>query len=539
MGQDNRCMENQLIPYVATPSFGVGRVLVLAPHPDDEVFGCGGAILRQVAEGGFVQVIVLTDGDHSPGHPDILAYGRTRREESINAANVLGYGTPIFWGLKDRGLEYGEQLVQRIAVQIQLFAPGFVFAPSVHEMHPDHRALGMASLEAVRRHGAALKLVMYEVGVPMPRPSMLLDISDIALRKQDAMACFSSQLQGQAYDQQIRALNCFRTYTLGPSVTSAEAYTVIDASELERDSLELYESEYQRQRSLGLPMMPKDIPLVSVIVCRHSELQFHNTLDSIAIQTYSHVEVIIVCSTRAASAIEVFACGRFPLRKVLVASTEGPAERANAGLKAASGEYFVFLDADDLFLPDHLEKLVRSLDESDAHAAYTGVKFVNPKGNVLGILDEPIDFAQRWAENFSPSNAVLVSRSMVEKGCQFDEVFGRLDYCGFWLQIAAHTAFQYVPKVSAICKSGHPALGSLIERQRLQTSLDDIRKELTEARVELNQLRAHIDQLSASNAVKAEQAYLLEKTVREIHASTSWKVTGPLRLLSGLLRGHR
>ena len=83
-------MENRLIPYVATTTFGLGRIIVFAPHPDDEVFGCGGAILRQVAEGGAVQVVVLTDGDYQPNCADTQMYGQTRREESRNAAQALG-----------------------------------------------------------------------------------------------------------------------------------------------------------------------------------------------------------------------------------------------------------------------------------------------------------------------------------------------------------------------------------------------------------------------------------------------------------------
>ena len=55
-------MEQRLIPYEATLNFAKGRLLVLAPHPDDEVFGCGGAIMRQMGAGGIVHVIILTDG---------------------------------------------------------------------------------------------------------------------------------------------------------------------------------------------------------------------------------------------------------------------------------------------------------------------------------------------------------------------------------------------------------------------------------------------------------------------------------------------
>ncbi|MES2949192.1 MAG: PIG-L family deacetylase [Pseudomonadota bacterium] len=546
-------MENRLIPYVATTSFGMGRVLVLAPHPDDEVFGCGGAILRQVAEGGVVQVVVVTDGDHQPDQTDTQEYCRTRRAESHQAAQALGYGAPVFWGLKDRGLEYGEQLVQRIADQINTFAPDGVFAPSVHEMHPDHRALGMAALEAVRRHGSTLKLVMYEVGVPMPRPNVLLDISSLADRKQLAMACFVSQLQGQAYDQQIRALNCFRTYTLGTQVTAAEAYLVVQPSELQCDSLELYESEYQRQRSLGLPMVPSDLPLVSVIVRGPVGLVPQSALDSIALQTYPHVEVIMLSADGAAPGMTPLACGRFPLRQIQAPHTAGPAAWANASMNGANGQYLIFLEADGLFLPDHLEKLVRSLAESDALAAYTGVKFVDKQGQSIAVLDEAWNIDRLRGENYLPANSVLFARSLVEKGCQFQEVLGHLDGWGFWLQVAAHTTFQHAPKVSAVCRSTGASLGRLAENQRLQAALQDTQESLSntnlqlaanqtraqELEAQLYRLRSQMDQLGASVTAQTARVHSLESTVQQFASSTSWKITGPLRFLSTLLRGRR
>ena len=56
-------MEMQLIPYESVRKIEGTRILVLAPHPDDEVFGCAGAIMRHVAAGDSVRVAVVTDGE--------------------------------------------------------------------------------------------------------------------------------------------------------------------------------------------------------------------------------------------------------------------------------------------------------------------------------------------------------------------------------------------------------------------------------------------------------------------------------------------
>lgn len=206
-------MENLLIPYQATTCISSKSALVLAPHPDDEVFGCGGAIMRHVAHHEPVHVIIVTDGAHGVSQNERSAYIQLRQNESIAAAAILKYGKPVFWQYPDRELFYGEKLISDISSAIRDTEADLIYAPSVYEVHPDHRTLGMAALEAVRRSGRPIQLALYEIGQPI-RPNLLLDISDLAARKMEAMHCFTSQNAKQRYDLHIAALNRYRTYTL-------------------------------------------------------------------------------------------------------------------------------------------------------------------------------------------------------------------------------------------------------------------------------------------------------------------------------------
>ena len=87
------------MPYTAANQIDGDKVLVLAPYSGDEVFGCGGAILRHVAGGDSLQVSIVTDGESSSGLPDSMIYSQVRGEGSLQAAKILGYGTPNFWKL--------------------------------------------------------------------------------------------------------------------------------------------------------------------------------------------------------------------------------------------------------------------------------------------------------------------------------------------------------------------------------------------------------------------------------------------------------
>ena len=223
--------EPDYIPYHVAPRVGGGRALVFAPHPDDEVFGCTGAILQHLADGDDVRVIVVTDGAFGVVD-DGGIYAATRRAESRAAAKVLGYGEPMFWDYPDRGLVADEALVCRVVEAIEAWGGLLVYVPSWWEIHPDHTALSAAVTEAVRRANSRTQLVLYEVAVPL-HANVLLDVTSVIDKKRTAMACFASQLAQQSYDQHVIALNRYRSYTLPFDVRYAEAYRRVDRTALE------------------------------------------------------------------------------------------------------------------------------------------------------------------------------------------------------------------------------------------------------------------------------------------------------------------
>ena len=98
-------IEADTIPYDAARLLGE-RLLVLAPHPDDEVIGCGGLIAKHLREGRAVRVVVATDGaeaDQSVGDRD--AYRARRESESRRALAILGDADIHFLRFPDRALD--------------------------------------------------------------------------------------------------------------------------------------------------------------------------------------------------------------------------------------------------------------------------------------------------------------------------------------------------------------------------------------------------------------------------------------------------
>ncbi len=468
-------MENLLIPYQATSFIPSKKVLVMAPHPDDEVFGCGGAIMRHVEQGTPVHVVVVSDGGYGVLAEERANYTFQRQRECEAAAKVLGYGSLVFWSYRDREVYYSEKLVQEILTAINDTKVDLIYAPSVWEMHPDHRAVGMAAVEAVRRKEKAIRLALYEVGMPL-RPNYLLDISDLVERKMMAMQCFVSQNEKQRYDLDIAALNRYRTYTLPAEVTAAEAYFLIAAEELANDPLKLYQSEHMRQKELGLVLDSRDRPLVSVIIRSMDRPTLLKALDSIALQTYSNIEVVVVNAKGIDHHKMDEWCGRFPLSLISNAESLARSRAANVGLEAAKGKYLIFLDDDDWLHPQHIARLVDKLQEHpEAILAYAGVECLRGEpAQRTHVFDAAFSRARLFTENYIPIHAALFAYRAWEQGCRFDESFDLHEDWDFWLQLLQLGEFVHCPGVSASYRIDDMGSGIWKNQQRIQASVQRI-----------------------------------------------------------------
>lgn len=139
----------------------LGRLVVVAAHPDDETLGAGGFLRAAHAAGADVELVVATDGEAAyPGASaeERAALGRTRRDELREALTALGLGpVAVHWlGLPDSGLAAAEAALVD-ALQPLLRTADAYLAPWSGDPHPDHAAAGRAAAAAapVTAHGWA------------------------------------------------------------------------------------------------------------------------------------------------------------------------------------------------------------------------------------------------------------------------------------------------------------------------------------------------------------------------------------------------
>ncbi|MEO7105650.1 MAG: rhamnan synthesis F family protein, partial [Rhodoferax sp.] len=229
---------------------------------------------------------------------------------------------------------------------------------------------------------------------------------------------------------------------------------MIDLDEFDTDALRLRASKPEVSPVPTTLLQPQSQPLVSVIVRSMNRTVLQDALNSIALQTYSNIEVVVVNATGRKHDALGNTCGRFPIRLVQSAGTLARSAAANFGMESALGQYLIFLDDDDLFLPNHLEKLSNAMTLNAVRACYSGVRLVDSEGKQVQILDEPWNMDRLRAANFLPIHAVLFDRSLLDEGCRFREDLECLEDWDFWLQVASFTEFMHVPDVSAVYRIG-------------------------------------------------------------------------------------
>lgn len=188
------------------------KVLVLAPHPDDEVIGCGGTICLYAAMGAEVHVVIVSDGGglSLAGMDDPQEVIACRKQEALRAAGMLGVRQTHFLGFPDGGLSGLKDAVRvKIEEIIRHVGPDILFAPSPADLHPDHGAVADIALQ-VQASFPGMRVAMYEIYRSV-RFTHLVDISSVITTKERALTEYRVSLLNAPglFCESIKGLNRF------------------------------------------------------------------------------------------------------------------------------------------------------------------------------------------------------------------------------------------------------------------------------------------------------------------------------------------
>lgn len=215
------------------------KILIVAPHPDDEVLGCGGIIKKFSKRGHAVYVLVVTRGT-----PKFYSDKQIEnvRNEALNAHKILGVKETMFLDFHAPELDLNgkAEIAMAISKVIKKWEITDLFIPHRGDIHHDHRVVFESALVAARpvNNQTVKNIFAYETlsetewappfGDDVFIPTHFEDVSDSFEDKNKAMSCFKSQVRPFPSTRSlevIEALAKYRGATVG--YHRAEAFMTI------------------------------------------------------------------------------------------------------------------------------------------------------------------------------------------------------------------------------------------------------------------------------------------------------------------------
>jgi len=215
------------------------NILVIAPHPDDEVLGAGGVICRHVAAGDKVAVAFVCDRAYN--HAYVKKYIQQERAAAMKAKAILGYHSIFFLGLKDELLDVKLQdviiAIEEITTKV---LPDIAYLPHRGDNNQDHRAVFQAAMVALRSFAQPKVSGIYsyetasstEQAGPFPEcaflPNYFVDISGYIGRKLKALSCYDREKRQYPHPRSREAVEIFaKARGACAGLKSAEAFEAI------------------------------------------------------------------------------------------------------------------------------------------------------------------------------------------------------------------------------------------------------------------------------------------------------------------------
>jgi LmbE family N-acetylglucosaminyl deacetylase len=217
-------------------------IMVITPHPDDAEFGVAGTVVKWVREGKKIIYIVCTNGDKGSNDPEMRpeTLAKTREEEQLAAAELLGVNEVIFLRHEDQSLEETPEFRKEIVRLIRQYRPETIVSADPYKRyiwHRDHRITGRVVLDAIFpyardyfsypdliKEGLQPHKVKEVLLWASEQPNYFSDITDTYETKIAALCCHHSQINGMpaGWEKRIRAR--YESMAEGQDFDLAEAF---------------------------------------------------------------------------------------------------------------------------------------------------------------------------------------------------------------------------------------------------------------------------------------------------------------------------
>jgi len=405
-------------------------LLVFAPHPDDEILGCGAYIARRRAEGAKCYIVVVSDG--ALGLPR-GTLPEVRQQECRAGLACLGIDEVQFWEYPDGAVPLSGKILHDYRRVVAELKPAVILLPNPQESHSDHRRVTRGVLSALEEQWQGY-LLFYETVHPATVINRVVDITSTFDKKLQAIQEHKSQLQSFDFATHVQTLARLRG--LHAKVECAEAFL---QHEWDGTAQNFFETR----------------PLISVIVRADDVDYLRHALSSLIQQTYEQFEVILVWFGGDSPSLKDFDV--LDIRLIPGKSSPSRSFNLNQGLRHARGEYIAMLDQDDIFYPQHLASLLAEIHgQAQIDVVYSGCKVVACSkieqritvNKVIKAINSPWQPGRLLIGNTIPNHALLF-RASVFHSHQFDEDFEIYEDWEFLSRLSlSNFTFVHVDEIS-------------------------------------------------------------------------------------------
>ena len=414
-----------LFPPLLDPADLPRRVLVVAPHPDDEILGCGGMLAHHAERGDEIRVVVLTDGvaGDPAGHSD-ADLAEQRRAESRAAGAVLGVADYRFAGAADGSLAADAGLVACLVEELDDYGPTLIYGPSPQEMHPDHRAAARALMAACLRsaagEGEVPRLLLYGINGQVTA-NALYDTTAVFERKSEAIRCFTSQLAYHDMLAKADAVDRARTVNVDlEEVRYVEGFCDLGPDALARYAggvAEALAAVHGPESGAALP------PATAVISTWNKKDVVLENLDSLRAQTRPFESVVVVDNASTDGTAEAIA-ERYPEVRLVVMpnSAYGACETFNIGFASVTTPLVAILDDDITLPPEWLERATERLMQEPETTAVLSTEVIEP-GMPESYIEASRAAGDRYMSTFRGCGSLARTAHLREAGFYDERLF--------------------------------------------------------------------------------------------------------------------
>lgn len=215
------------------------KILIVAPHPDDETLGVGGTLLKHKQKGDLISWLITTTVNLHPNYPDDFIQSRKKQIQAVSALYAMDHTAELSFLSKKLDEHPLGSIISAINAVIEDLKPNTIYLPFLNDAHSDHRITFTAALACTKtfRHPSIKEILMYETpsetdfSIPTGssfHPNVFVDISDTFEKKITILQQYETELGKHPFPRSleiIEALGKLRGVQCGARF--AEAFMLV------------------------------------------------------------------------------------------------------------------------------------------------------------------------------------------------------------------------------------------------------------------------------------------------------------------------